>query len=65
MNFIKGNNNDLNKQIKLNEQINKELKVNDNKSELVIFTLIMPYLLYSDINYNYNIVYNTFVLKLK
>ncbi len=57
--FIEGKNSTLNDQIKQELKI----KVKDNKSELVIFTLIMPYLLYSNINYDYNIVYNAFVLK--
>jgi hypothetical protein len=57
LDFIKGEN------AIINDQIKQELKVKDNKSELVIFTLIMPYLLYSNINYDYNIVYNAFVLK--
>ena len=60
MTFIKGTNEILNQQIK------QEIKQKDKlkKTKLVIFTLEMPYLVYTDINSSINILHSYFVIPL-
>jgi hypothetical protein len=60
MTFIKGTNE------KLNQQIKQEIKQKDKlkKTKLVIFTLEMPYLVYTDINSSINILHSYFVIPL-
>ena len=57
--FINGQN------AELNQKIISQFTIKDNKNKLLIFTFLMPYLLYSDINSNNNTLFNAFVLQIK